>query len=145
LISASCLFLFARKQLASEHPLVNLRLFKSRDFTLACISYFVLGVALFGSVYLVPLYLADLQQRIVVGSQNALEYLRQLGDMLQAGGGSADQSYGVLMAELHTQAMVMSYNEAFFGLGIALLLASVVSLSIRPAAAQADIAEAPVH
>jgi len=90
-------------------------------------------------------HLADLQQRIVVGSQNALEYLRQLGDMLQAGGGSADQSYGVLMAELHTQAMVMSYNEAFFGLGIALLLASVVSLSIRPAAAQADIAEAPVH
>ena len=64
MISASCLFLFARKQLASEHPLVNLRLFKSRDFTLACISYFVLGVALFGSVYLVPLYLADLQQRI---------------------------------------------------------------------------------
>lgn len=59
LISFVCLGLFIRKQLLSEHPLVDLRLFRSRDFTLSCINYVVLGAGLFGSVYLVPLYLAS--------------------------------------------------------------------------------------
>ncbi|MCA6064082.1 DHA2 family efflux MFS transporter permease subunit [Thalassolituus marinus] len=59
LISFVCLGLFIRKQLMSEHPLVDLRLFRSRDFTLSCINYVVLGAGLFGSVYLVPLYLAS--------------------------------------------------------------------------------------
>lgn len=59
LLSAVSLALFVRKQLTTEHPLVNLRLFRSRDFTLACVAYFMLGCGLFGSVYLVPLYLAS--------------------------------------------------------------------------------------
>lgn len=58
LLSVVCLTLFVRKQLLTEHPLVNLRLFRSRDFSLSCVTYFMLGTGLFGSVYLVPLYLA---------------------------------------------------------------------------------------
>ncbi|MDK2777294.1 MAG: DHA2 family efflux MFS transporter permease subunit [Pseudomonadota bacterium] len=58
-ISAVSLVLFVRKQLLTEFPLVNLRLFRSRDFSLACVTYVALGAGLFGSVYLVPLYLAS--------------------------------------------------------------------------------------
>lgn len=54
-----CLVFFVRKQLRSPHPLVDLRLFANRDFSLACVAYFMLGAGLFGSVYLVPLYLAS--------------------------------------------------------------------------------------
>ena len=53
------LFLFVRRQWTTEFPLVNLKLFKDRDFRLSCIAYFMLGAGLFGSVYLVPLYLAQ--------------------------------------------------------------------------------------
>ena len=50
---------FIRSQLVNKHPLVSLALFKNFDFTKACIAYFALGVGLFGSIYLVPLYLAQ--------------------------------------------------------------------------------------
>jgi DHA2 family multidrug resistance protein len=38
-------------------PLVNLRNFADRDFTVGCILSFVLGVGLFGSTYLMPFFL----------------------------------------------------------------------------------------
>ena len=57
--AAVSLFLFVRRQWSAEHPLVNLRLFTDRDFRLSCVAYFMLGAGLFGSVYLVPLYLAQ--------------------------------------------------------------------------------------
>ncbi|MDF1763092.1 MAG: DHA2 family efflux MFS transporter permease subunit [Oleibacter sp.] len=59
LIAGISLFVFIRRQWFSEHPLVNLRLFTQRDFRLSCVAYFMLGAGLFGSVYLVPLYLAS--------------------------------------------------------------------------------------
>ncbi len=39
-----------------KNPLLELRLFKSRNFTIANISIFVLGATLFGSMFLLPLY-----------------------------------------------------------------------------------------
>ncbi|UXD88318.1 DHA2 family efflux MFS transporter permease subunit [Thalassolituus hydrocarboniclasticus] len=278
LVSGLSLLLFVRKQLTTEHPLVDLRLFRSLDFSLACVAYFVLGAGLFGSVYLVPLYLAsvhdytaldiglvlmwvgfpqlpffpliprllkfidakylvafgffvvggsmwmnmhmsidfngsylipallvralgqpfimvplsimssqnldpkdapsastlfnvmrnlggavgiallatllsertdyhlaELKQTLVSGSQNVIEYMRLLGGALESGGGAAEQSYGLLMQEVTQQAMVMSYNEAFFVLGLALMVAALASLGIRPADKQASAAEAAVH
>ncbi|WP_341502376.1 DHA2 family efflux MFS transporter permease subunit [Gallaecimonas sp. GXIMD4217] len=59
LVAAVSLALFVRRQFSTEHPLVNLRLFQGFNFTLACIAYFALGAGLFGSVYVVPLYLAS--------------------------------------------------------------------------------------
>ncbi|MBL4909476.1 MAG: DHA2 family efflux MFS transporter permease subunit [Alteromonadaceae bacterium] len=61
------LAVFIRSQLVNKHPLVSLTLFKNVDFTKACLAYFALGVGLFGSIYLVPLYLAQ------VHNYNALQ------------------------------------------------------------------------
>ncbi|MDO6806428.1 MFS transporter, partial [Wenyingzhuangia sp. 1_MG-2023] len=60
LVSSLSLVLFVRHQLRVPFPLVNLRLFANKDFSLACVAYLMLGFGLFGSVYLVPLYLASL-------------------------------------------------------------------------------------
>jgi len=90
-------------------------------------------------------HLAELKQTLVSGSQNVIEYMRLLGGALESGGGSADQSYGVLMKEVTQQAMVMSYNEAFFVLGLALMEAALASLGIRSADKQAAGAEAAMH
>ncbi|WKE65504.1 DHA2 family efflux MFS transporter permease subunit [Gallaecimonas kandeliae] len=58
-ISAVSLVLFVWRQFSTKFPLVNLKLFRNSDFTKACLAYFALGAGLFGSVYMVPLFLAQ--------------------------------------------------------------------------------------
>ena len=49
--------LFIARTLQARHPLADLRAFKNRSFAVACLLSFVLGVGLFGSVYLMPVFL----------------------------------------------------------------------------------------
>ena len=49
--------LFVARTLAAAHPLVQLRAFANRNFTIGCLLSFVLGVGLFGSTYLMPFFL----------------------------------------------------------------------------------------
>lgn len=48
---------FVVRTLSARHPLVNLRAFASRRFSVGCLLSFVLGFGLFGSVYLMPVFL----------------------------------------------------------------------------------------
>jgi DHA2 family multidrug resistance protein len=48
---------FVGRTLNTRHPLVDLRAFRHRSFTVGCGLSFVLGVGLFGSVYLMPVFL----------------------------------------------------------------------------------------
>ena len=45
----------------AENPLVNLRLIASRNLGFSSLVAFVLGVGLYGTVYLIPLYLGQVQ------------------------------------------------------------------------------------
>jgi MFS transporter, DHA2 family, multidrug resistance protein len=49
---------FVHQTLRSPMPLVNLRTFGNRNFAIGCLLSFSLGMALFGSVYLMPVFLA---------------------------------------------------------------------------------------
>ena len=49
---------FIRRTLRSPWPLVELRTFQDRNFSVGCLVSFVLGIGLFGSVYLMPVFLA---------------------------------------------------------------------------------------
>ncbi len=51
-------FAFLKRTLASAAPVVDLRNFRDRNFAVGCILSFVLGIGLFGSVYLMPVFLA---------------------------------------------------------------------------------------
>jgi EmrB/QacA subfamily drug resistance transporter len=42
--------------LRARHPLLDLRLFRNRNFTIANISIFILGATLYGSMFILPLY-----------------------------------------------------------------------------------------
>jgi MFS transporter, DHA2 family, multidrug resistance protein len=53
--------------LNAPHPVVSLGTFADRSFTIGCVLSFVLGIGLFGSVYLMPVFLA------FVRDHNALE------------------------------------------------------------------------
>ncbi len=58
---------FVRRTLGAVVPVVSLAHFNNRSFTIGCILSFVLGIGLFGSVYLMPVFLA------FVRGHNALE------------------------------------------------------------------------
>ncbi len=50
--------LFIVRTLRSSQPLVDLRTFRDRNFSVGCLLSFVFGMGLFGSVYLMPVFLA---------------------------------------------------------------------------------------
>jgi MFS transporter, DHA2 family, multidrug resistance protein len=60
-IAAVSLSLFLWIELTSAKPLLNLRLLLRRNFGFGIVANFVLGVALYGSVYILPVYLARIQ------------------------------------------------------------------------------------
>jgi MFS transporter, DHA2 family, multidrug resistance protein len=66
-ISLAAGALFIRRALSAAHPMVQLHTLAKRSFAIGCVLSFVLGAALFGSTYLLPVFLA------FVRGHNALE------------------------------------------------------------------------
>jgi DHA2 family multidrug resistance protein len=58
LLSITAAIVFTVRTLKAAHPVVDLRTFKTRSFAVGCGLSFCLGVGLFGSVYLMPVFLA---------------------------------------------------------------------------------------
>ena len=61
IIAAVALALFLAIELTSRKPLLNLRLLARRNFGFGILADFLLGVALYGSVYILPVYLSRIQ------------------------------------------------------------------------------------
>jgi DHA2 family multidrug resistance protein len=66
-VSAVSALAFAFRTLKRANPIVDLKPLRDRRFAIACLLSFVLGIGLFGSVYVMPVFLA------VVRGHNALE------------------------------------------------------------------------
>jgi MFS transporter, DHA2 family, multidrug resistance protein len=60
-VAAVALCLFVWIELKSSHPLLNLRLILRRNFGFGLSANFLLGVALYGSVFILPSYLSRIQ------------------------------------------------------------------------------------
>ena len=58
ILSMASMSAFVRRTLRASHPVVDLGAFADRNFTIGCVLSFVLGIGLFGSVYLMPVFLA---------------------------------------------------------------------------------------
>jgi MFS transporter, DHA2 family, multidrug resistance protein len=56
--SAASAWVFATRTLRAAHPIVELTTLRERPFAVGCALSFCLGVGLFGSVYLMPVFLA---------------------------------------------------------------------------------------
>ncbi|RAU21692.1 MFS transporter [Paramagnetospirillum kuznetsovii] len=57
LISASAGLAFIWRELTAAHPVVDLKAFADSNFAVGCLYSFIIGIGLYGSVYIVPLYL----------------------------------------------------------------------------------------
>jgi DHA2 family multidrug resistance protein len=53
--------LFVIIELKSKKPFINLRLLKNRNFGLGCMVNFVVGLSMYGALYLLPMYLSTIQ------------------------------------------------------------------------------------
>jgi DHA2 family multidrug resistance protein len=62
LLSAVAAVLFLYRMLTRPEPLVDLCAFADRNFALGCLFMGVIGVGLYGAVYIVPLFLAQVRQ-----------------------------------------------------------------------------------
>ncbi|EJT83192.1 EmrB/QacA family drug resistance transporter [Pseudomonas putida S11] len=60
-IALVSLITFVILQFSKPHPLINLRILGNRNFGLSSIASLGMGVGLYGSIYLLPLYLAQVQ------------------------------------------------------------------------------------
>ncbi|OWV76239.1 disulfide bond formation protein DsbA [Rhizobium sp. R634] len=60
-VAAVSLTLFIVIELKTAHPLLNLRLLLRRNFGFGIVANFLLGIALYGSVFVLPIYLARIQ------------------------------------------------------------------------------------
>ena len=60
-VAVISLALFLWIELTSRNPLLNLRLLKRRNFGLGSLASVIMGMALYGSVYLLPVYLSQTQ------------------------------------------------------------------------------------
>jgi MFS transporter, DHA2 family, multidrug resistance protein len=69
--SALGIFAFIAIELSAPHPLIDLSLFKYKNFTIASILFFSFGLGLFGADFLLPLYM-----------QNLLGYSSQLAGLV---------------------------------------------------------------
>jgi MFS transporter, DHA2 family, multidrug resistance protein len=54
--------LFFWRVLTYHNPIVGLRAFKDRNFAIGCLFSFVIGVGLYGSVYIMPLFLGQIRE-----------------------------------------------------------------------------------
>ena len=75
-LSATMAGFFVMKTLRADAPLVDLRCFRDRNFTIGCVLSFALGTGLFGSTYLMPFFLG------LVRGHDALE----IGEIMLATG-----------------------------------------------------------
>jgi DHA2 family multidrug resistance protein len=57
LISVLSLMIFVIRELCAREPIVNLRIFKNRNFAVSCGLFFLFGGAIYGMITLLPLFL----------------------------------------------------------------------------------------
>ncbi|MFO1058520.1 MAG: DHA2 family efflux MFS transporter permease subunit [Dongiaceae bacterium] len=102
--------LFFARVLTYRRPIVDLTAFADRNFALGCLFSFVLGVGLYGSVYLLPLFLAQ------VRGYNSL----QIGQIMMVTGACQFASAplaGILSKRIDLRLM-LAIGLGLFGTGV---------------------------
>lgn len=114
---------FARRSLGPRLPVVDLRTFKDRNFAIGALLSFTLGIGLFGSVYLMPVFLA------LVRGHHAL----RIGEIMLVTGAAQLLTAPIAVAlERRVDARWLAgFGFLLFGLGLGLSASPVKPISPR--------------
>jgi DHA2 family multidrug resistance protein len=108
LVMIVCFVLFVVSQLKKKQPLVDLTIFRNRNFTVGCVLIFMFGAAIYGAVTLLPLF----YQTMMDYSAFAAGFIvspRGIGSII------AMPLVGFLVSKLDTRVLV-SLGFAIFGI-----------------------------
>lgn len=120
LLALAGLLLFVRRERRIAHPLLNLALLRKPVFLFACLGAMALGLALFGSTYLIPLFV-----------QTALDFSATEAGLLMLPAGIV---LGVTfplagrLADSHSARVLVVFGIAVFALSAALFALSGLDL-----------------
>ena len=103
---------FVRRSLGANHPVVDLKTLSNRSFAIGCVLSFVLGIGLFGSVYLMPVFLAFVRGHgpLAIGSIMLVTGLAQL----------ATAPVAVVMERRMDARLMTAMGFALFAIGLGL-------------------------
>ncbi len=121
-IMIGCLVGFVISQLTRKNTLVDLTIFRNRNFTLGCVLIFMFGAAIYGAVTLLPLYYQEMMDYSSWWAGLAVSP-RGLGSIV------AMPLVGYMVSKLDTRVMVSS---GFLIFGICSLVWSNLTLQISP-------------
>ena len=101
---------FIWRELTAEHPVVDLTAFRDRNFSVGCLYSFIIGVGLYGSVFLIPIYLGRVRgySALEIGITMMVVGLFQFLSAPLA---------GLLARRLDLRAM-LAFGLSMFGLGL---------------------------
>jgi len=147
-VSSIGLAVFLITELTVQHPLIELSLFKSYNFSLSAVLLFLLGVGMFGSNFLLPFFL---QKALGYSPRQAGNVFLPMGLMLAVGaitsgrltdriGGKIPAILGVLLItygfyrysslSLFTEKGFILTNIVILGLGMGLFMAPIQTTAI---------------
>ncbi len=94
-LAALCLYLFVAHCLTARNPYLNLAMFRDRNFVIGLMLIFVFGVAVFASLFILPLFLQNVQNYPVM-TAGWIVSARGIGTMVAmlSGGYLADRFSG---------------------------------------------------
>jgi DHA2 family multidrug resistance protein len=75
-IAGIFIILFLIRELTAKNPFLQVGVFRHRSFTFATVIMTILGLGLYGTVYLVPLYLSQVQHYSALESHRLLTWLQ---------------------------------------------------------------------
>ncbi|WP_022947814.1 DHA2 family efflux MFS transporter permease subunit [Methylohalobius crimeensis] len=97
------------RELTTEHPIVDLRAFRNRNFAVGCMFSFILGIGLFTLLYLMPVYLASVKglNSLQIGQYLMVTGLFQFVSAFVAGP----------LAKLIDSRLMLAFGLLLFGVG----------------------------
>jgi DHA2 family multidrug resistance protein len=127
ILSAASLAAFVRRTIGRHTPIVDIRALLDRNFALGCLLSFMLGIGLYGSVYLMPVFLGFVRDHgplkigeimLVTGLAQlatapvAIELERRLDPRLVTAAGFALFAVGLGLSAFQTR--LSDYDEMFW-------------------------------
>lgn len=110
--SAASLCFFVGRTIRVAHPIVSLAPVADRNFTIGCILSFVLGIGLFGSVYLMPVFLAFVRDHSALES-GAIMLVTGIAQLVIA-------PFAVLLEQRFDARLLAALGFGLFALGLGL-------------------------
>ena len=62
ILSFTCFILFLIREFTAKYPIIDLKIFNDRNFTIGCVNVIVFGIIIYAPIFLLPVYLGEVRR-----------------------------------------------------------------------------------